>query len=143
MRLPLLISILPALAISSGLQGRQDILPNGQTVKQDVINIHNAVLELDQTVQAYQGAHLPTSLVEGTPVLLGVAKIHEVNRAGFRHALAALPFTVKDSRQVVGTVVETGMLLAVSNFAEFPHSTLQWALRRTQHTWLRSLPRQV
>ena len=46
-------------------------------MKQDIINIHNAVLELDTTVQAYDGSPFPTSLVDGTPVLLGVAKIHE------------------------------------------------------------------
>lgn len=86
----------------------QASLPNGQTVKQDVINIHNAVLELDATVQAYQGAAFPTSLVEGTPVLLGVAKIHEVNRAGFRHALVSAPFSKEDSIQIIDTVVDTG-----------------------------------
>lgn len=109
MRLQTLISLIPAIVLCSPLQGRQIVLPTGQTVKQDVINIHNAVLELDAIIQKYQGAPLPTSIVEGTPVLLGVAKIHEVNRAGFRHAVAALPFTVKDSRQVIDTVSETGM----------------------------------
>ncbi|KAJ4985311.1 hypothetical protein SVAN01_09162 [Stagonosporopsis vannaccii] len=85
----------------------QIVLPTGQTVKQDIINIHNAVLALDATVQAYDGSPFPTSLVDGTPVLLGVAKIHEVNRAGFRHALAALPFTVADSDDVISTVTAT------------------------------------
>ncbi|KAF2818922.1 hypothetical protein CC86DRAFT_308223 [Ophiobolus disseminans] len=101
----LLISLLP-LASSLPLESRQ-FLPTGQTVKQDVINIHNAVLALDATVQAFQGSPLPTSLVDGTPVLLGVAEIHRVNRAGLRHAVAALPFSVEDSRQVVDAVVST------------------------------------
>jgi hypothetical protein len=108
MRISNLFTLLPALAFASVLP-RQLTLPNGQTVKQDVINIHNAVLALDATIQSYQGVPLPTSLVEGTPVLLGVAEIHKVNRAGFRHALAALPFSVEDSREVIDTVVDTGM----------------------------------
>lgn len=53
------------------------LLPTGQTVVQDIINIHNAVLELDATVQAYDGSPFPTSLINGTPVLLGVTKIHK------------------------------------------------------------------
>jgi len=99
-------AILPSLAFAASLP--RDILPTGQIVKQDVINIHNAVLALDNTINSYQGVPLPTSLVEGTPVLLGVAEIHKVNRAGFRHALAALPFTVEDSRDVIDAVVDTG-----------------------------------
>jgi hypothetical protein len=118
MRLSLFLSLLATLALSSPLEHRQIVLPTGQTVKQDVINIHNAVLELDATVQAYQGTPLPTSIVEGTPVLLGVAKIHEVNRAGFRHAVAALPFSVEDSREVIDTVSETGMF--ASSFSTNP-----------------------
>lgn len=110
MRFHFLVSALPALAFSAVLQPR-DLLPTGQTVKQDVINIHNAVLALDATVQAYQGVPLPTSLVEGTPVLLGVAEIHKVNRAGFRHALVSLPFSVEDSREVIDAVVDTGTCL--------------------------------
>ena len=74
MRFAHLLSLLP---LASAVAIPQAILPTGQTVKQDVINIHNAVLELDATVQAYDGSPFPTSLVEGTPVLLGVAKIHE------------------------------------------------------------------
>lgn len=102
----LVLSVLP-LAFSTPLEPRQ-LLPTGQSVKQDVINIHNAVLALDATIQSFQGSPLPTSLVEGTPVLLGVAEIHRVNRAGFRHAVAALPFNVEDSKRVIDTVVETG-----------------------------------
>lgn len=110
MRFPLfsLISFLP---IVSSVAIPQSILPTGQTVKQDIINIHNAVLELDATVQAYDGSPFPTSLVDGTPVLLGVAKIHSVNRAGFRHAVAALPFTVADSNDAIDTVTDTGTCL--------------------------------
>jgi hypothetical protein len=104
----LLFSLLPTLALSTALPPRQ-LLPTGQTVKQDVINIHNAVLALDATVKSFNGSPLPTSLIDGTPVLLGVADIHIVNRAGFRHALAALPFTVEDSVDVIDTVVDTGM----------------------------------
>jgi hypothetical protein len=107
MHIPLLFSLLPSFALGAVLPPRQ-LLPTGQTVKQDVINIHNAVLELDATIQSFQGTPLPTSLIEGTPVLLGVANIHIVNRAGFRHALAATPFTVEDSVDVIDTVVETG-----------------------------------
>jgi hypothetical protein len=101
--------LLPTLALSSVLPARQ-LLPTGQTVKQDVVNIHNAVLSLDATVQSFQGSPFPSSLVDGTPVLLGVADIHFVNRAGFRHALAATPFTVQDTRDVIDTVVSTGAL---------------------------------
>jgi hypothetical protein len=86
----------------------QPTLPTSQTVVQDIININNAVLELDATVRAYDGSPFPTSLVDGTPVLLGVTKIHEVNRAGFRHALAALPFSVAGSNDVITTVTDTG-----------------------------------
>jgi hypothetical protein len=100
--------LLPTFALASTLP--RDILPTGKTVKQDVYKIHNAVLALDATVNAYQGVPLPTSVVEGTPVLLGVAEIHKVNRAGFRHALAALPFTVEDSKDVIDAVVDTGEL---------------------------------
>ncbi|KAJ4353053.1 hypothetical protein N0V95_003706 [Ascochyta clinopodiicola] len=104
MHLLTLFTLLPT-AFSLALP--QAVLPTGQTVVQDIINIHNAVLELDATVQAYDGSPFPTSLVDGTPVLLGVAKIHTVNRAGFRHALAAPPFTVQDSNDVVSTVTST------------------------------------
>jgi hypothetical protein len=108
MHLPtILLTLLPTLTLSTPLSPRQ-LLPTGQTVKQDVINIHNAVLSLDATIQAFQGSPFPVSLVDGTPVLLGVADIHTVNRAGFRHALIAAPFTLEDSRDVVDTVVETG-----------------------------------
>lgn len=109
MRFPLLsLSLIPS-ALSLALPAStRAILPTGQTVVQDIINIHNAVLELDATVQSYAGSPFPTSLVDGTPVLLGVAKIHEVNRAGFRHALAALPFGVEDSNNVITTVTNTG-----------------------------------
>ncbi|KAH7071802.1 hydrophobic surface binding protein A-domain-containing protein [Paraphoma chrysanthemicola] len=110
MRLSILPCILPLLATSYAapvdLAPRQ-LLPTGQTVKQDVINIHNAVLALDSTVRSFTGSPLPTSLIEGTPILLGVAEIHRVNRAGFRHALAALPFSVDDSVQIIDTVVST------------------------------------
>jgi hypothetical protein len=105
--------ILPFFAIhahASSIQPRQ-ALPNGQTVKQDILDIDEAVRELDVTVNAYQGVPLPTSIVEGKPVLLGVAKIHEVNRAGFRHALAAPTFTVEDSNQIIDTILETGTRL--------------------------------
>ena len=106
-----LLFLLPAFAIATPITpAPRQILPTGQTVKQDIINIHNAVLALDATVQAYTGSPFPTSLVEGTPVLLGVAEIHRVNRAGFRHALAALPFTVQDSNDVIDAVVDTGKL---------------------------------
>lgn len=104
-----LLSTALLLPLASATAIPQSILPTGQTVKQDVINIHNAVLELDATVQAYDGSPFPTSLVDGTPVLLGVAKIHTVNRAGFRHALAAPPFSIADSRDVIDTVTDTGM----------------------------------
>lgn len=111
MRLPLLstFSLLPLLVVSLPYlhEGRQ-LLSNGQTVKQDVINIHNAVLALDTIIRDFNGSPLPTSLVEGTPVLLGVAEIHKVNRAGFRHATFALPFSVQDSVDIIDTVVSTG-----------------------------------
>lgn len=103
-----LLPLLALLPTALSLAVPQSILPTGQTVKQDIINIHNAVLALDATVQAYDGSPFPTSLVDGTPVLLGVAKIHEVNRAGFRHALAALPFSMEDSNDVISTVTDTG-----------------------------------
>jgi len=124
MHFSLLFTLLPALAASSPLQSRQDILPTGQTVKQDVLNIHYAVRELDQIIQTYKGSRLPTSIVEGTPVLLGVAKIHEVNRAGFRHALEATPFTLEDSIQVIDTVVETGMQPIPSPLMTSPHKAV-------------------
>jgi hypothetical protein len=110
MHLPLF-PLLALLPLASSLALPQALLPTGQTVVQDIINIHEAVLELDDTVQAYNGSPFPTSLVDGTPVLLGVAKIHEVNRAGFRHALAALPFTISDSEDVIDTVTNTGKLI--------------------------------
>jgi hypothetical protein len=107
--------LLPTLALSSVLPARH-LLPTGQIVKQDVINIHNAVLSLDATVQSFQGSPFPTSLVDGTPVLLGVADIHFVNRAGFRHALAASPFTVEDTKDVIDTVVSTGASFTCPSF---------------------------
>lgn len=97
------LSVLP-LALTSAIP--QTFLPTGQTVKQDVINIHNAVLALDAT--PYNGGSFPTSLIEGIPVLLGVANIHRVNRAGYRHALFAAPFSVEDTKQIIDTVVSTG-----------------------------------
>jgi hypothetical protein len=110
----LILPLLALLPLTPSLALPQAVLPTGQTVVQDIINIHNAVLELDATVQAYNGSPFPTSLVDGTPVLLGVAKIHEVNRAGFRHALAALPFTVPDSNDVISTVTNTGTVFKSS-----------------------------
>jgi hypothetical protein len=107
MRVSLALTLLPTLALSTTLP--RQILPTGQTIKQDVLNIHSAVLALDATIQSFQGTPLPTSLIEGTPVLLGVANIHLVNRAGYLHALAAAPFSVEDSAQVIDTVVNTGI----------------------------------
>jgi hypothetical protein len=95
--------IIPALTLPHSL------LATSQTIIQDILNIHAAVLALDETVQAYDGSPFPTSLVAGTPVLLGVARIHEVNRAGFRHAVVAAPFSVGESADVISTVTETGM----------------------------------
>ncbi|KAF1926000.1 uncharacterized protein M421DRAFT_423283 [Didymella exigua CBS 183.55] len=102
-----LLSILALIPTAFSLAVPQSILPTGETVKQDIINIHNAVLALDATVQAYDGSLFPTSLVDGIPVLQGIAKIHKVNRAGFRHALAALPFSVSDSNDVITAVTDT------------------------------------
>merc|ERR1712029_163738 len=102
-----LLPLLAILPLTSSLAIPRGLLPTGQTVVQDIINIHNAVLELDAAVQAYDGSPFPTSLVDGTPVLLGVAEVHKVNRAGFRHSLAALPFTVSDSNDVISTVTNT------------------------------------
>lgn len=112
-----LLLLLPNLALSSPapISPRQ-LLPTGQTVRQDVVNIHNAVLALNTAVESFNGGPFLTALVEGTPVLLGVAEIHRVNRAGFRHALAALPFTVEDSVAVVDAVVGTG-----TSCTPFPH----------------------
>lgn len=127
-----LLSVFPA---ALALAVPQSILPTGQTVKQDIINIHNAVLQLDATVQAYDGSPFPTSLVDGTPVLLGVAKIHEVNRAGFRHALAALPFSVSDSNDVITTVMDTGTSLFSSHplFHPFPFRVSTATNARSQY----------
>jgi hypothetical protein len=83
-------------------------LPTGATIAQDVRNIDTAVRALDATVQAYKGVPLPVSLVEGAPVLAGVAEIHRVNRAGFVHALAAQTFSVEESVNVVDVVSGTG-----------------------------------
>lgn len=102
-----LLLLLPHLALSTALPPRQ-LLPTGQTVKQDVLNIHHAVLALDATIQAFQGTPFPVSLVSGTPVLLGVADIHVVNRVGYGHALAARPFSKEDSVDVINAVVDTG-----------------------------------
>jgi hypothetical protein len=87
------------------------VLPTAQDVTQSVINIHNAVLELDATVQAFQGGSFETAIVEGKEVLAGVAKIHTVNREGFRRATLALPpFSVEDTIKFIDTVVATGWL---------------------------------
>jgi hypothetical protein len=83
-------------------------LPTAKDVKQSVINIHNAVLELDATVQAFAGGSFETTLVEGKEVLDGVGKIHIVNRQGFQSALASLPFNVRDTVDVIDTVLSTG-----------------------------------
>ncbi|KAF2995361.1 hypothetical protein E8E13_003104 [Curvularia kusanoi] len=107
MRFQLLSPLVALIPLASAVAIPQSILPTGQTVKQDIINIHNAVLALDAIVQAYDGGAFPTSLVDGTPILLGVAKIHEVNRAGYVHALAALPFSVEDTAEVIDTVTDT------------------------------------
>jgi hypothetical protein len=84
-------------------------LPTAQDVKQSVINIHNAVSELDATVQAFASGSFETTLVEGNEVLAGVGKIHIANREGFQRALAALPFNVEDTVDVIDTVVSTGV----------------------------------
>jgi hypothetical protein len=113
---PFLLCLLPGLTLSSPLQPQsRQLLPTAQTVNQDVLNIHNAVLDLDATVQSFTGSPLPLSLIEGTPVLLGVAKIHTVNRAGYRHALVAPPFTVAETRKVIDTVVSTGLFSPPKN----------------------------
>jgi hypothetical protein len=104
--LPLL--LLPAIAFCSPVPAAE-VLPTAQDVIQSVVNIHNAVLELDAKVQTFQGGSFETALVEGTEVLAGVAKIHKVNREGFRQATLALPpFTVKETTDLINTVVATG-----------------------------------
>ncbi|KAI4689671.1 uncharacterized protein J4E88_003026 [Alternaria novae-zelandiae] len=101
--LPLL--LLPAIAFCAPVA---EILPTAQDVIQSVVNIHSAVLELDQKVQAFQGGSFETAFVEGKEVLAGVAKIHEVNREGFRRATLALPpFSIKDTTDLINTVVAT------------------------------------
>jgi len=108
--LPLL--LLPAIAFCAPVA---EILPTAQDVIQSVVNIHSAVLELDQNVQAFQGGSFETAFVEGKEVLAGVAKIHEVNREGFRRATLALPpFSIKDTTDLINTVVATGRLLSRS-----------------------------
>jgi hypothetical protein len=102
---PSLFVLLPALALSTSILD----LPAAQDVKQSVINIHNAVLELDATVQAFTGGSFETAYVEGKEVLAGLERIHIVNREGLRRALAALPFNVEDTVDVINTVVFTGM----------------------------------
>ncbi|KAI8941490.1 hypothetical protein NX059_002707 [Plenodomus lindquistii] len=100
--------ILPSLAFALpfALSPRQ-LLPTGADVKQDVLNIHEAVLDLYPATAAFQGGPIPTTLVQGAPVLAGVAEIHKVNRAGFRHALLAKPFTVQETQDIIDTVVNT------------------------------------
>jgi hypothetical protein len=95
----------PALTLSTPFLD----LPTAQKVKQSIINIYHAVLELDATVQAFTGGSFETTLVEGKEVLAGVGKIRIVNREGFRRALVALPFDVKDTVDVIDTVVATGV----------------------------------
>lgn len=108
MHFPLSLFLLPAIAFCSPVP---QVLPTAQDVTQSVINIHNAVLELDATVQAFQGGSFETAIVEGKEVLAGVAKIHIVNRQGFRRATLALPpFSVEDTLKFIDTVVATGGL---------------------------------
>jgi hypothetical protein len=106
MHFSLSLLLLPAIAFCSPVP---QVLPTAQDVTQSVINIHNAVLELDATVQAFQGGSFETAIVEGKEVLAGVAKIHTVNRQGFRRATLALPpFSVEDTVKFIDTVVATG-----------------------------------
>ena len=111
MHFPISISLLlPALALASPLA---EILPTAADVTQSVRNIDAAVRELDATVLAFNGGSFETSIVEGKQVLAGVAKIHKVNREGFRRATLALPpFSVQDTVVFVDTVVDTGMYIS-------------------------------
>lgn len=122
---------LPSLTLSASLPPRQ-LLPTGQTIKQDVLNIHNAVLALDVTIESFFGTPLPTSLIEGTPVLLGVVEIHKVNRVGFYHALGAVPFSEEDSVDVIDAVVDTGSFLP---FPPASHQTLS-SYQQSICTWI-------
>jgi hypothetical protein len=123
--------LFPALTLSTPFLD----LPTAQKVKQSIINIHHAVLELDATVQAFTGGSFETTLVEGTEVLADVGKIHIENRESFQRALAALPFNVKDAVDVIDTVVSTG----VHQSLEFQEKMTTNSIRsKHQHSALNS-----
>lgn len=100
---------LPALALCLP---QLDILPTAESVTESVININNAVLELDAIVQNYTGGSTQTTFVEDKKVLSGVGKIHDVNRQGFHRAIFAKPFSVEDTVRFIDTVVATGMSMS-------------------------------
>ncbi|EFQ96140.1 hypothetical protein PTT_02683 [Pyrenophora teres f. teres 0-1] len=81
--------------------------PTAESVIESVVNIHNAVVEADSTLQAYTGGFTPTTIVDDAKVLGGFAKIHSANREGFRRATFAAQFSVEETVEFINTVIAT------------------------------------
>lgn len=76
-------------------------------VSQDVRNIDAGVRALTAHTAAYKGGSVPSTLVQGTPILVDAATIHIANRKGFVDALAAPKFSTPDSQKILATVGTT------------------------------------
>jgi len=80
---------------------------DANTLVQDVANINKGVLDTTAAVNAFNGGDISTSVVEGTPVLAGVAETHDANRKGFVDALASNFLSESDSERVIHYVEDT------------------------------------
>lgn len=107
---PRLLLLLPTLALCAPLATLLpgELIPTARDVYGDIYNIDTAVRELDKTVQSFQGGPLLPTLAEGVPMLAGGVEIHRVNRIGFWHAVASLPFSVQESTEIIDAVLNSG-----------------------------------
>jgi hypothetical protein len=97
------------LALSSPL----DITPldKGELVRESIVNIHNEVVKLNQMVSNFNinDGKPATVLVQGIPILAGVAAVHFANREGFRRASESITFSKENTLNIIDTSKETGM----------------------------------
>lgn len=100
---PALLAFVSASAIN---QSKRQLI-TADTLNQDVLNIHNAVLANQAATSNYNSGDPVTGLVEGTPVLATVGAIHVVNRKGFADANLSGPVNQADTNRIVTTVENT------------------------------------
>jgi len=74
---------------------------------QDVKNIDAGVKVLTAHTTAYQGGSVPSTLYQGTPILVDALAIHLANRKGYVDALAAPKISAPDSTRILAAVGTT------------------------------------